>query len=83
MKKTTTPKHILALPTLGQKIFVSELLLFEIPNFDSGHSVLSNHEQIKIQSDKMNGLQDRILLRIFTVHCFVTECTTAQHYRTT
>ena len=32
-------KHILALPTWGQKRIVSELWSFEIKNFDLGHPV--------------------------------------------
>ena len=40
-KKLPPFKHILALSTLDQKSFVSELWPFEIPNFDLGHPVHS------------------------------------------
>ena len=35
----TPPKHILALPTWGQKCIFTELQPFEIANFDLGHPV--------------------------------------------
>ena len=37
--KWRPPKHILALPTWGQKCVFSELQPFEIANFDLGHPV--------------------------------------------
>ena len=41
-QKNCTPlKHILALPTWGQKSFVSELWPFEIQNSDLGHPVIT------------------------------------------
>ena len=39
-KKWRPPKHILALPTWGQKRTFSELKPFEIADFDLGHPVL-------------------------------------------
>ena len=38
--KWRPPKHILALPTWGQKRTFSELKPFEIADFDLGHPVL-------------------------------------------
>ena len=38
--KCRHPKHILALPTCGQKFILSELQPFEIANFDLGHPVV-------------------------------------------
>ena len=39
--KWRPPKHILALPTWGQRCIFSELWQFEIANFDLGHPVLT------------------------------------------
>ena len=39
-KKLPPLKRILALPTWGQKRLVLEVQLFEINNFDLGHTVL-------------------------------------------
>ena len=38
--KWRPPKHILALPSWGQKCIFSELQPFEIANFDLGHPVV-------------------------------------------
>ena len=45
-KKLPPLKPILALPTWGQKCFLSEAEPFEIPDFDLGHPV---YEHVRIR----------------------------------
>ena len=48
-KKLPPLKPILALPTWGQKCFLSEAEPFEIPDFDLGHPVVTEMERTKLQ----------------------------------
>ena len=49
-KKLLPLKHILALPTWGQKYLVSELQSFEIRNFDLVHPVVAKNDVLKHHS---------------------------------
>ena len=46
--KTPPLKHILALPTWGQKRLVSEIEKIEKVNFDLGHPVVSLSKMLKV-----------------------------------